>query len=348
MKIIQAMGGKNEGGAELFFERMVIAFHKRGIEQKILIRKTKNKNRLNRLVEAGLDVVELPFSGMLDFTTKKKYKKIIQEFNPDCTLNYLNRATIACPKINGIANFSKVGGYYDKKYYKNMDKIICNTPDLVKFFEDSGVVLDKLKYIPNFVVENGIEAVKKEDYDTPADAKVIFGLGRLHVNKAWDVLIKSFSKIKDKNTYLWIGGNGPEEEYLKSVAKSENVENRVKFLGWVTQNEIGKFFKAVDFYVVPSRHEPFGSIILEGWAYQVPMVSSKSQGGVFLVDNEKNGLLYEIDDVEELTEKIDLLMSDKNLADKMVKNGYKKFRDEFTEDAVIDAYLSYIEKNLNV
>src|SRR5262245_31198770 len=115
VRVLHAMGGAPHGGAEAFFERLVVALHKTGLPQHILIR--RDGARAARLRAGGLDPVEAPFGGPFDFTTPGIFKREIRGFKPDLVLTWMNRATSFCPSGNFI-HVARLGGYYDLKYYR--------------------------------------------------------------------------------------------------------------------------------------------------------------------------------------------------------------------------------------
>ncbi|MEO0035342.1 MAG: hypothetical protein RLZZ501_1365, partial [Pseudomonadota bacterium] len=89
-RLLQAMAGAPQGGAEAFFERLAPALARAGIEQHLAIR--RNPDRAARLRGQGLAVSELRFGGRLDFTTGSGLARLAKEFRPDVILAWMNRA----------------------------------------------------------------------------------------------------------------------------------------------------------------------------------------------------------------------------------------------------------------
>src|SRR3546814_6606654 len=108
--------------------------------------------------------------------------------------------------------------------------------------------------IPNFVEDHAATPpTERAAYGTPADAPLIFALGRLHENKAFDVLLRAVAAVP--GAWLWLAGDGPLRRKLERQAAQLGIAGRVRFLGW--QHDPAPFFEAADLYVVPSRPEPF-------------------------------------------------------------------------------------------
>src|SRR3546814_3244138 len=103
----------------------------------------------------------------------------------------MNRATAALPK-GDFLHLARLGGYYDLKYYRRCDHLVCVTPDIKAHCVKHGFAEAHVHVIPNFV-ENLCDTppAARAAYGTPADAPLIFALGRLHENKAFDVLLQA-------------------------------------------------------------------------------------------------------------------------------------------------------------
>ena len=203
----------------------------------------------------------------------------------------MNRASSFAPAGPWV-NVGRLGGYYNLKYYKNCQYLVCNTNDICKYVIAHGWPEDKVRYIPNFVDEEKIPAISRSEANTPLDAPLIVAAGRLHHNKAMDTLIAAMAFIDD--SFLWIVGSGPEESSLKKMVRDLNLQDRVRFLGW--QDKISSVYAAADIFVCPSRHEPLGNVVLEAWSQEIPVVATMSEGPRGLISNEINGLLVPVDD----------------------------------------------------
>ena len=79
---------------------------------------------------------------------------------------------------------------------------------------------------------------------TPNHAPLVVALGRLHENKAFDVLIKAMARVPD--AYLWLAGDGPEREKLEALALTEGIKPRTRFLGW--QEDVAPLLAAADVF----------------------------------------------------------------------------------------------------
>ncbi len=337
MRVLQAMAGAHHGGAESFFERLVIGLSKTGLDQKVIIR--KDVERARRLNDGGVETTQLPFGGVLDFCTPFALRKICKTYKPDIVLTWMNRATRLMPQ--GPYQFvARLGGYYDLKYYRRCDHLIGNTPDIVDYLIKEGWPAERAHYVPNFVNANNAEPVSRSVHSTPDEAPLLLTMGRLHKNKAFDVLLKALPGIPD--AILWIAGEGPERENLEKLAQKLDIQDRVRFLGW--QQNINALIKTCDVYVCPSRHEPLGNVVIEAWAGNRPVVAASSQGPSQLIEDGVTGLLTPVDAHDELASRICQVLGDRSLADQLATNGFAEYERLYTEQAVVEQYLAFFNR----
>lgn len=337
MRVMQVMAGARNGGAEMFFERLTGALHPADIEQKVVIR--KDRDRATRLAQSGLEVSELPFGGRLDIYTPLALRCIAGHFKPDVVLTWMNRASRMMPATGGI-HVARLGGFYDLKSYKACDHLVGNTRGIVDYLLAQGWPADRAHYLPNFVTVDDAQPVARKSLSTPDDAPVLLSMGRLHTNKAFDVLIEAMGQIR--GAYLWLAGEGPERLALETLAYNRGVDDRVRFLGW--RRDISALLAACDVYVCPSRHEPLGNAVIEGWAAGKPVVAAASQGPSELIADGVNGLLVPVDDADELAGTVNEVLSDGARAAGLGAAGAESYRQAFTKEVVVARYLDFFRR----
>lgn len=338
MRVLQAMAGAEQGGAEAFFERLVIALHRDGLQQSVLIR--RNPARAERLRAAGLTPVELPFGGALDFSTKRAFARELARFKPHVAMTWMNRATSMCPK-GDFTHVARLGGYYDLKYYRSCDHLIGNTPDIVNYLVREGWAADRAHYVPNFVdVDPDAPPMSRAEHWTPPNAPLVVAMGRLHENKAFDTLIKAMARVP--NAYFWLAGDGPEKEALEKLALAEGIKPRTRFLGW--QEDVSPLLAAADLFVCPSRHEPLGNVVLEAWARGTPVVAADAQGPGMLIDHGRNGLLVPVDDPGAMAQAIAWMLDNPDASAAMAQAGREAFAKDYSAPIVISRYRAFFEQ----
>jgi len=332
------MAGAAHGGAEAFFDRLVGALAGAGITQHVLTR--AHPARLASLRAAGLDPVALRFGGPFDWSTGRRFGAEIERFGPDVVLTWMSRATAFCPRpsraTKGFVHVGRLGGYYDAKYYRACDHLIANTADIRAWLIGQGFAAERVHYLPNFVAAVPAPPVDRAAFGTPADAPLVLGLGRLHPNKAFDVLIDAVARLPD--TWLWIAGEGDERRMLESRAAERGVAARVRFLGW--RDDVPALLATASVLACASRHEPLGNVVIEAWAHRTPVVAAASQGPRGLIRDGADGLLAPVDDAAGLAVALQRVIEDRELGIALTRAGRARFEAEYTESAVVRRYLA--------
>jgi len=348
MRILQVMAGGEHGGAETAFVDMCCALHEHGLTVEVATR--PNDVRVTRLKDAGLTVHELPFGGFFDFKTTRRLKQIIKDFEPDIVQSWMSRGSAKTPRWDsqsGVKPYTvvaRLGGYYKLKYFKSADYFTTITPLIKDYLVQNGIEPDRVRHINNFAeTESVVTPIDRAAFDTPKDAPLALGLGRLHKAKAFDTLIKAIKKVPE--AYLWIAGEGPDRPELEALIKQLGLTDRVKLLGW--RSDRAALFRASDLCVFSSRYEPFGTVFVQSWAQKTPLVTTTADGPRQFVRHEEDGLIVLIDDVTRMAAAIKLVIEDKALQSRLVENGYQRYLNEFTKERCVKTYLAFYEEVLS-
>lgn len=339
MKMMQLMAGASHGGAEAFFSRLVPALHADGIAQTAIIR--NNSKRAETLQKKGVETHQLAYGGMLDLRTPMRIRKLVSLKKPDIVMSWMNRASRMMP-VGQWQCVGRLGGYYDLKYYKNCNYLICNTLDICDYVIKQGWPAKNTHFISNFVNEKIVAPAQRNNFNTPANAPLILTAGRLHENKGIDVLIKALARVDD--VYLWVAGEGPLKDNLEKLVTDLNLDGRVRFLGW--REDINALLSSADMFVCPSRHEPLGNVVLEAWAQKTPIIATAAQGPKQLIDEGENGLLVPIDDYFLLAEKITTLIDSKKLKESLIDNANRKYQESFSQKIIVGEYKRFLNSIL--
>ncbi|HUI17538.1 MAG TPA: glycosyltransferase [Alphaproteobacteria bacterium] len=337
IRVLQVMAGARHGGAEAFFTRLVPALASAGLEQRVVIR--RDAERAAKLRKEGLEPLELPFRPFLDLGTHLALKRAVKEFAPQIVLTWMNRASAVCPR-GRFVHAARLGGYYDLRYYRKSQHLIGNTVDIVAYLRRSGWPAERTHYLPNFVDTEPASPVARASLGTPEGAPVLLALGRLHSDKAFDVLLDALAALE--GVHCWLAGEGPERAALEAQAARRGLGERLHFLGW--REDVGALFAAADLLVCPSRIEPLGNVVIEAWARKVPIVAGASAGPKGLIADGENGLLVPLEDAGALAGAIRRVLEDGELARRLVAGGSAAHEKSFTKPAVVARYMEFFEK----
>ncbi|MDB5419444.1 MAG: glycosyltransferase [Phenylobacterium sp.] len=329
MTILHLLGTAGEGGAETYFVDLVTALARAGVDQTAAVR--RHPRREAALAAAGVPVEAFGFSGPLDLLTRPQIAAFARRQDAGLALAWMSRAARHTPK-GPWARIGRLGGYYNLKYYKGFDLLVANTEDIAEWIVGQGWPAGRVRCIPNFAAAPAeAPALDRASLETPADAPLLLGMGRLHEAKAHDVSLTALKALPD--AYLWIAGVGPQEAKLKAMAEALGVAGRVRFLGWRT--DPSALYRTADVCVFPSRYEPLGNVVIQSWAHGLPVVAADSQGPKALIREGDDGLLVPVDDAEALARAVRRLLDAPTLRASLAAKGLKRVAAVFSQAAVV-------------
>ena len=164
----------------------------------------------------------------------------------------------------------------------------------------------------------------------------VFFSGRLVYYKGVDVLLRAIKDVKGAE--LFISGSGDREEELKAYVRDNDMESRVHFLGFLSDEDLKSAFADCDIFVLPSvqRSEAFGIVQIEAMIYGKPVINTDLPSGVPYVSvNGKTGITVKPEDDRELKDAIQKLVDDPDLRSTYGANARERVLSEFNEDDVI-------------
>jgi glycosyltransferase involved in cell wall biosynthesis len=221
-----------------------------------------------------------------------------------------------------------------------VDKLVCVGKD--DFDLARKLKLSKKEKI--VLIENGINI--NEYRNIPSgflrkkfqlnNVKILLTICRLHYPKDVKTLIKALNLLRNENLVLFIVGEGPDRKDLEKLVDSLNLNEKIKFLGF--QKEVKEILKDADIFVLSTRWEGLPIVILEAWASKIPVIASNVHGIKNLIENEKDGLLFEFGNEKDLTEKIKILLKNEEMRKKLAENGFLKVAQKFNIERMINQY----------
>ncbi|WP_236024996.1 glycosyltransferase [Arenibaculum pallidiluteum] len=329
MKVMQIMLSRGNGGAELQFADTVTALHRAGLDQVVVANPASARYR--DLERAGLKLVPMgPWAQRMTVLARWRMGRLIRAERPDIVQCWMRRAATVVPRT-GVPTIGWFGGYYDPDRFRSCGWFIGVTPGIVKHMVARGVPADRAFYVNTYSTATGTEPVPRAEFGTPAGAPVLLTLSRLHPKKGLDVAIAAAARIPD--CHLWIAGDGPLQGELAAQAARLGVADRVRFLGW--RNDRGALLRAADLCLLPSRYEPFGTVIIEAWEAGVPLVAATAAGPAETVRDGEDGILVPIDDADALEGAIRRVLGDAALRERLVATARARYAAEFTLDVAL-------------
>ena len=322
MKVAHVMAGAAQGGAELFYERLVTACAAAGDELLPVIR--AEPSRAARL--EALAPVQLPFGGLLDLRTGPRLRATLRRFGPAVVVAWMGRAGRFAPR-GPWTLVGRLGGTYDLGRFQRCDHLVANTTGLVRWITRQGWPASRVHHLPNFVPD--LAGVEPAVLDIPRPR--VLAMGRLHRNKAFDVLIHAMRRLP--GVQLVLAGEGTERPALEELARAEGVADRVHMPGWRADG--AALLAACDVLAVPSRQEPLGNVVVEGWSAGRPVVAADAAGPRELIQSGEDGLLVPREDAEALATALGIVLETPLLARRLGCAGRARWAAEFAPELVV-------------
>lgn len=281
---------------------------------------------------------------------KSKFKKLffirktIKQHNPDCAISFLCKTNLSVIisslflKINLIISehshykfSSKKERFLRRILYPFASKLVVLTKQDYKYY--SFVKNKKIIYNPFFMDKKSLNLDKKEN--------IMLFVGRLEVVKGCDIFLKALRLIDRKLLKKWeilIIGDGSQKEILNKEALNLNL--KVTFIGKSTKVE--DFYKKAKILVLPSRSEGLSNVLIEAIFFKVARIATKCSGPKELIKDRYTGLLCDIEDEKDLCFKMEMLMKDENLQEKLIQNAFLE-KDKFCVENIVKQWIELIK-----
>ncbi|MBI0576347.1 glycosyltransferase family 4 protein [Neobacillus cucumis] len=183
---------------------------------------------------------------------------------------------------------------------------------------------EKLAIIPNGVdLLNNREEESVELSPNLQDKKYIFSMGRIVKEKGFETIIEAAAIAKElKLEYSFvIAGKGPMLDTYRKLIQEKHLEDKITFIGFVSEQQRNTFIQNCEMVVVPSLYEPFGIVALESMALGKPTIVSKTGGLKGIVKHLQTGMVMTPGDAKSLLEQILFIYKNPEKAAEMAKEG---------------------------
>lgn len=220
--------------------------------------------------------------------------------------------------------------------YQRADCVIANSQgvaeDLINFI---GLPADMVKVIYNPVITPELFAKAEDPLDhpwfQPGEPPVILGVGRLTKAKDFPTLIRAFALVREERpARLMILGEGEERSALESLVQELGLEEDVELPGFVDNPY--KYMKRAGVFVLSSRWEGFGNVLVEAMALGTPVVSTDCPSGPSeILEGGKWGRLVAVGDVQKLAVSILEAMDE-------AKRDYSQRLSQLSLSSIVDRY----------
>ena len=354
MKILFTISSLRSGGAERVLTTLANSL---SINNEVIIVKLDNKGAFYT-VKKNIVIESLDLYNVGESILKKVFhnvvialsiRKSIEYYNPDIIVSFMDRTNIytllatrfldkkiiisertnydfiksklwkavrnlVYPLSNGMVVLSKYD--YDKYYFVKNKKIIFN---------------------PLFLDNSKIEGIEKE--------KIILAVGSIVPGKAFDILIKSLNKV-DKSLLegwkVYIIGDGVERESLEMMVEELQLKSTIKFLG--LKKNIEDYYKKASVFMSTSRAEGFPNALSEALSLGCASIATDCiTGPSELIKSGVNGFLVEVDNVDQIKNKLEILIKDKSLRDTFSRRSIEMSK-KYNVESIVKEWEVYINE----
>ncbi len=320
------------------------------------------------LKKRGLKFYELPClvrapSPIKDIKALFKLIKIVKQRKPDIVRTHTSKAGALGRIAAWVAGIPVIHtphgnifyGYFSKPitlFYVIIERILAKITDKIVSITDnetkealehkigkpeqyitipSGV---PIKHFHNLPKEMGI-AFRKENV-IPEEAILFVSVGRLEPVKGFDILLQSFALASKgrENMYLMIVGDGNEKDSLKSLVELLGIARYVRFVG--AMDDIRPALAAADIFVLASRNEGMGRVIVEALAASLPIIGSNVCGIASLIKHDFNGMLARPLDPESFAKAMIELADNPAKREELAEHGWESVYPQYDEDFVVE------------
>ncbi|MBI1173038.1 glycosyltransferase [bacterium] len=333
LRVIHFHFGK-EGGAERFFVKLAQALDRRGVEQRFIIR--PGRSWAHHVAELG-PVIYNNFSLLSPLTPLLHWQadRWVADWKPQAVMAWMPRAARLMHRWPGVVKLARMGDFPENlKHFGACDLLVGNVPGIAQRCRDLGWTKPALT-IANFTPDVTPRPVARAAHDTPEGVFLVAAGGRFQPRKALDMAVRAIARIP--GAWLWLIGDGGQRADLEALARGLGVSDRVRFIGWV--DDPVNHIATADVFLMPSRHEPLGNLLLEAWAAGVPSVSTRSEGPSWYMRDGIDGLMADIDNDQQIAEALVRLRDNPDLARACAAHARERLADFLSEESVCRAYM---------
>jgi glycosyltransferase involved in cell wall biosynthesis len=330
VRIINAMFGCKKGGIEQAFLDYGSALSMQGNDVVALVH--PHAQILPALIHSDMTIETVTNYGNWDVAAVWKIKQILQRIKPDGIIAHGNRAVILLRKATTTIPIIGVCHNYNLKHLVTCDALLSITEDLRNVAISKNFPAENIFKVPNMIpVRAGMKPRASLSLREPV---TIGTMGRFVKKKGFDVFIQALALLKEKSIPFRaiIGGSGAEDQNLRKLVSSFDLDNEVVFRGWVEDKSL--FFKECDIFCLPSLHEPFGIVLLEAFLHSLPVVTTDSEGPVEIAEPGKDALVVAKGNPAAMATAIERLITDQKLAASLAVKGFATVTNRYSSEVI--------------
>ncbi len=233
-------------------------------------------------------------------------------------------------------------------YWKGTDKIVVISHELKKTFIKKGIPAHHIE-----VIYNGIPAEKfswidpekvaalSQQFGLSPEDKVIGCVSRLK-NQAQ--IIRALPYLDKNIKVLFVG---IEAGTFDELVKQLGIEQTIIYAGKIDPRAVMNYYPLMSVNVLASTTDGFGLVLVEAMGAKTPVIGTRYEGIIDVLDHQRNGLWFEDGNIKELVEKINLVLYNETVRKQLIEQGYRAATERFTMEHTILNYETFFQQLLN-
>lgn len=337
MRIVNVMISKSLGGIEQAFldYTQALKLHQHEVCA-VVSRKCQILDTLQNLHPARIEQISfVHYNYLLAFYLYWRLK----DFAPDVIIVHNKKAINIFKMVAKLLKCKIVAVSHNPKFkhVNKCDGIFTITDYQRNIFIKKGYPAQNIYTIPNLISQK--RAYEQPQFHRPP---VIGTMGRFDPMKGFPDFVAALVKLKQQGVvFKAIIGGGVQSAYRSEYEKicrmieQNNMQKEISLIGWV--NDKTEFFNSIDVFVLPSRFEPFGIVLLEAMLYGKPVVSSLAEGPteIFARHNEA-AYLFAVEDIDGMAKQMKEAVTNQQQAAQKSYNGYQLCVQNYSLEVVAD------------
>ena len=365
MKILHINSADAWGGGEAHVALLCKALSTNGHQIVLACRKASSID--NHFRQRQLSVLNLPLTGagdlysafsLANYCRKHSIAIVHAHLGRDYWLAVLAKLFYKQLKIVFTRHllFPIKNNIFHSILYRTADAVIAVSQAVAQVIANSGFV-DPTKLVTIYngiVVEKFADAPQgclRHELGFDMTTNVIGMIGQVSPHKGQDVFIRSIPAILEKcpnSKFIIVGDDfkqGQYIEHLKNLAVQLGVAEHVAFLG--QRQDIPEVMKDLNVFVLASKNEPFGLVVVEAMAAGIPVVATAAGGVTEIIEHEKSGFLFAIDDDYMLAEAVTKILRNPAIVHSINQQAKSRVRLLFSIESMTEQTMA-IYRSVNI
>jgi len=308
MKTINFISGKDLGGPKQSFILYSEVLLNLGFQVNSVIRQGAPLKEIMQSMDIDVDEVSYVRSTHPLFI-KKSMQKLKEAFDPmDASVIFVHKQLDIELVRGALGNNIKIIGIihgFNAKHIEYADVLIAVSKKVKEFLIDSGCTK------PIHVVPNMVKIGKDATYQDLPKIPLIGAMGMFRRKKGFHILIQALALLKQRKVPFKavIAGQGRITWYLQYLRWKLDLTHELTMRGWVSNKERDDFVDSIDLYVLPSRTETFGMVVVEAMARMKRVIATRCGGPEEIITDGVDGFLVEKENSEAMADKLEELIN---------------------------------------